>query len=321
MSTDSPTLGAATSPALDLALRRSRRFLHSPKGYLLLALTALASVAAPHAGLIDTFQIVAGAVAGAAGMEMVLVRLIENEWRIRCSALLTGLIIGLILSPQESWLVALAAGIIATDAKFLLRRGRLHVFNPAAVGLLVVYLIFSTGQSWWGALSDLPVPAIVLLVAAGYLVAGRANKLPAALAFLGTSACLFTLASVQLDPAYVGDIFRPPFVNMALFFGFFMVTDPPTSPVPFGEQLLFGVIVGTISYLTYMLGHGLYYLLVGVLAGNVVYAAWREVEHRMARHRRDASSVSGAVPPATIVERARMERDPDTLRELWGNRR
>ncbi len=314
------TLSPPTSPATSLPLRKLKRFLHAPKGYLLIALVALGAVAAPRAGVLDAFSIVVAAAGGAAGMELLLVRFSQNEWRFPCSALLTGLIVGLVLSPQESWLVAAAAGIIATDAKYILRLGRLHIFNPAAVGLLAVYLLFSTGQSWWGGLSDLPAPTIALLIVAGYLVADRANKLPAALAFLATSVCLFTLASFQVAPSYVGDLFRPPFVNMALFFGFFMVTDPPTSPVSFSEQLLFGVIVGAISYLTYMLGHGLYFLLVGLIAGNLVYAAWRETQRYVNRRQRQPVMVSDPFPRAEPADASRRATDADSLRRLWGNR-
>jgi len=282
------TLAAIESPSTPLpaAMRKLRRFLRSPKGYLLLALVVLAAVAAAGAGSSRALVIVGAAVAGAAGMELVLIRIGQAEWRLSSSALLTGLIAGLILSPQEPWYVAVAAGLLATDAKHLVRIGRSHIFNPAAVGLLAVYVLFSTGQSWWGALPDLPAPAIAVLIVACYLVAGRANKLPAAFAFLATYVVLFTVASFAVDPAYVADLFRSPFLNMALFFAFFMVTDPPTSPVPFGEQLLFGVIVAAASYLTYMATRGLYFLLAGILVGNAVYAAWRTVQRQIGNRTR-----------------------------------
>jgi Na+-transporting NADH:ubiquinone oxidoreductase subunit NqrB len=52
--------------------------------------------------------------------------------------------------PQEPWLISAAAGVIATDARHLLRFGRSHIFNLAAVGLLTVFALFATGQSWGG---------------------------------------------------------------------------------------------------------------------------------------------------------------------------
>lgn len=198
MVTDSElTIGAGErAQPLRRSLRRLRRFLRSPKGYLLVALLALTALALPSAGGIGAAGVILGwAVAGSAGMELILVRLGEGRWRLPSSALLTGLIVGMILGPPEPWWTALIAGVLATDAKHLLRLGRAQIFNPAAFGLLAVYLLFGTGQSWWGALAELPAPLIAVLLAAGYLVADRANKLPAALTFLAAYVALFTVTT------------------------------------------------------------------------------------------------------------------------------
>ncbi len=270
------------SSALPAPVARLRRFFRSPKGYALLALIALTGVAAPAAGLTNAATIVLAAMAGATVMEVVLVPPGQGEWRFPSSALISGLIVGLVLSPQEPWYAAAAAGLLATNAKHLLRLGRGHIFNPAAVGLMAVYLVFGTGQSWWGALPDLPAPALILLIVAGYLVAERANKLPAALTFGAVYVVMFTAASYFLDPSYVSEVFRSPFVNATLFFALFMVTDPPTSPVTFIDQIWFGAVVAAASYMTYILTHGLYFLFVGVLVGNAVYAVSRELRRSLA---------------------------------------
>ena len=262
--------------SVELAARRLRRFFRSPKGYLLVALIVLAAVAAPHEGVQSALVTLAAAVLGAAGMELILVRLWQDAWRFPSSALLTGLIAGLVLSAQGPAWTAFVAGMLATDAKHLLRLGRTHIFNPAAVGLLAVYVLFGSGQSWWGALSDLPLPLILLLAVAGYIVAERANKVPAALSFAGVYVVLFTLAGFLGDPTQVSDIFRAPFPQMALFFALFMVSDPPTSPVTFVDQAWFGALVAAVAYLVYLHTHGLYYLLVAVLAGNLAWALLRE---------------------------------------------
>ena len=276
--------------------RRLRRFLRSPKGYLMVALVVLAALAIPGTGGLGAAGVVLGwAVAGAAGTELVLVRLGEGRWRIPSSALLSGLITGMVLGPFEPWYTALIAGAVATEAKHLLRTGRGHVFNPAAFGLLAVFLLFGTGQSWWGALAELPVPLVAVLLAACYLVADRANKVPAALAFLGTYATLFTLTAFAGVGGEVAAIFRPPFLQAALFFAFFMVTDPPTSPVQFREQAEVGAAVAVASWLVFMVTGGEYFLLAGLLAGNVLWAMWRTISHpRRAERGRGATRVAQA---------------------------
>src|SRR4051812_6575833 len=143
-------------------LKKLRRFAHSPKGFLLIALTALAAVAAPTVGIHAALTTLAWGVLGATGMELALNRISEGRWRFPSSALLTGLIVGLVLGTTEPWYAAFTAGMLAIDAKHLLRLGRTHVFNPAALGLVAVTFLFGSGQSWWGALPDLPEIALVL---------------------------------------------------------------------------------------------------------------------------------------------------------------
>ncbi len=280
--------GLPAEPPATVRLRRLRRFLRSPKGYLLVALLGLAIVAAPSTGPANAATEVCAAVLSAMALELVLVRLARGVWRWPSGALLTGLIVGMVLSAQVPWFVGAAAGIFAIAAKHLIRLGRTHVFNPAAVGLLVVFFLFSVGQSWWGAFGNMPLPVVVLLVPVGIVVAHRANKLPAALAFLGAYFLLFTLAAYLGHAVDVVDVFRSPFVEMAVYCGFLMVTDPPTSPVPFPAQIWFGIAVAAVSVVTYLTTHGLYYLLVGVLAGNagyaLLYAAVRSPRWRQLRN-------------------------------------
>ncbi len=266
----------ASSPRL---LRRTQRVLRSPKGYLLLALVPLAVIAAPDTGFGPTLRTIAAAIPGATLMEAVLVRRREGRWRLSLSPVLSGLIIAMVLSAQEPWYVAARAGVLAADTKQLLRVGRRHVFNPAALALALVYLLFGSGQSWWGALANLPLPAALLVVLAGAVVARRANKLPAALSFLGAYLLVCTSVAFLGHAAAVADLYRQPFVGMALFFGFLMVTDPPTSPVTFPGQMGFGAIVALASAAVYLASHSLVFLPAGLVLGNGGYAAVWQASH------------------------------------------
>ena len=107
---------------------------------------------------------------------------------------------------------------------------------------MISFYVFDTAQSWWGALPDLPMWTIAVLVAAGYFIADRVNKVPLALAFLGAYFLLFTGVAFFGDPAAVSGIFRSPDLHAAIFFAFFFLTDPPTSPVTYQGQLICGVL-------------------------------------------------------------------------------
>ena len=128
-----------------------------------------------------------------------------------------------------------------------------------------------------GRAADITPIALAVVFATGLFIARRVNKLPAVLAFLGSYYLLFTITAFVGDPRGVAELYRAPDLHAALFFAFFMVTDPPTSPPKQRDQLVFGAIVGVASYAFFELVHSAYFLLAGLLVGNAWEAArrWR----------------------------------------------
>jgi Na+-translocating ferredoxin:NAD+ oxidoreductase RnfD subunit len=186
----------------------------------------------------------------------------------RDGTIITGLIIALILSVTTPWFTVAGTAAIAILSKHLLVYKKKPIFNPAAFGLLLSIYIFQTGQSWWGAFGDLPVWMIIFLLIGGYLVTDRVNKYPQVFSFLGTFFILLFLMG-QLNIGDATDALRPPFINAALFFGFFMLTDPPTSPAKYKNQVMFGVLTALSGIIIYGLFGGLTYLFIGLLVGNL----------------------------------------------------
>jgi len=70
------------------------------------------------------------------------------------------------------------------------------------------------------------------------------------------------------------------------------LTDPPTSPVKYPGQLICGVIVAVVSFAIFEWLGVAYYLLAGVLAGNIWEGLhrWRSVSRRL-----KSSDVDGQV--------------------------
>jgi hypothetical protein len=69
-------------------------------------------------------------------------------------------------------------------------------------------------------------------------------------------------------------VFRTPDLQAVLFFALFILTDPPTSPVRYRDQMVFAVIVAVASCAIFEWMGAVYYLLAGVLIGNL-WEAWR----------------------------------------------
>jgi Na+-translocating ferredoxin:NAD+ oxidoreductase RnfD subunit len=258
-----------------------RRFFRTPKGLLILLLPILAIAAAFGSGIALVAPVVIGGILGAVIVDAPILRYREGEWVVPDGAILTGLIVAMVLSPHEPWHVAAITAAIGVLSKYLVRVGKANVFNPAALALVATFYWFDTGQSWWGALPELPPIAIVLLFATGIFITDRVNKIPLVLSFLGTYFVLFTITAFAGDPAKVVDMYRAPDLHAALFFAFFMVTDPPTSPPKERDQLVNGAITAVVSYAVFELIGAAYFLLAGLLVANA-WEAWRRWRTRAA---------------------------------------
>jgi Na+-translocating ferredoxin:NAD+ oxidoreductase RnfD subunit len=266
----------------------ARAFFRTPKGQLLILFAPIVAAAVWQSGARSLGEL-AIAVGVAALIDAPILRRREERWIFPSGAVLTGLIIGMILSPHEAWHVVAIASAGAILSKYVVRTASANVFNPAALALLMAFVLFGAEESWWGALPDLPMIALVLVGACGVYLADRLGKMPAVVAFLLTYFAGFTLASYAGDPLRVWEVFRTPDLHAVVFLAFFMVTDPPTSPPRAREQLVFGAVCALVTIATYLWGGGAYFLLTGVLAGNVMEAGrriWhrRHLEARRAAH-------------------------------------
>lgn len=273
------------SPAIDF--RPLRRALRSPKGNLLALLGALTVLAVFAAGDSVVVPNVMNAV-GAATLADILIQRIERKlWIFPTAGILTGLIVALVLSPYDSHMIAPATAVLAISSKHIFRARLANIFNPAAFALVFAAIAFDAGHSWWGALPDWGWGGALVILAAGWYTANRINKLPLVLVFLGTFYGLFTVASFVGGPE-VGSVFRAPDFQAALFFAFFMLDDPPTCPVKYRDQAVFGVVVAAVSFGVFEYFGWLYYLLAGLLVGNAWWAAQRTLRAQRRQAKRAA---------------------------------
>lgn len=301
------TTGASTTPRTATPRARRvplpqaiRRFFRTPKGLMILVLLGLLALAAPGVGLGVAAPALLAAVVTATLLDGVLIRLTRGVFEFPSGALLTALFLGLLLDPYTPWYVAAATAALAIDAKYLFHTRWSNVFNPAALALVANYFLFGSGQSWWGALPNLPVPFIAVLLATVVFIARRINKLPMVATFLGVYFALFTVVAFAGDPTRFAELFRTPDVNAALFFAGFMLTDPPTSPTRYRDQVLYGIIVAVASAVLFLTLGALWFLPGGLLVGNAWEAGRRVlVGRRQERARAARQGVRGTTPSRT----------------------
>lgn len=259
--------------------RRIRNFFKTPKGLVTIILIIFLAIAAPGQGFRAVMKGLLSAAIAAGLVDLIILRVRKKVWEFPSGAVLTAIIVAMVLRAQEPWHVTTITSVAAVLSKYIFRTRSANVFNPAALAIIASFYVFHTGQSWWGALTDVLPVAKVVLLAAGVFIADRVNKLPLVLTFLGAYFLLFTVTAFVSSPLAVAEIFRTPDAEAALYFAFIILTDPPTSPAKYPDQIVCGLIVAAVSYVFFEWAGVVYYLLAGVLAGNV-WEAWRRSTRR-----------------------------------------
>lgn len=161
------------------------------------------------------------------------------------SSVITGLILFMLFLPSLALdeLLALAlAATVASASKFLLAvRGR-HIFNPAAIGAVVVTVLQLGFAGWW-----IATPPLLPVVALGaFLILYRNRKLTLGLTFVVVAVAIIVvrLSLTGVDPvqALVTAFTSYPIV----FLVGFMLSEPLTLPPRRWQQVLVAALVGAL---------------------------------------------------------------------------
>lgn len=155
---------------------------------------------------------------------------------ITMSAVVTGLLIGLIFDDHAGLLPLAAACLIAVLGKQLLAFGdHRHIFNPAALGILISSLVFNRPVAWWGAAWGL---------------------VPAAIIFIGMAYGLYKIRRFWMAVVFLvlyGAAFPSTIDGTVFLFAFIMVPEPITSLGgklwQYGWGALVGVLMLTLAFL------------------------------------------------------------------------
>ncbi len=184
------------------------------------------------------------ALAAAIGTQWIAAHAIRSpfDWR---SPTITALSLTLLLRTGGWELMAFAAAI-AIGSKFVLRVGGRHIWNPAALAIVLVTSLspnawISTGQ--WGVGGWIAVFA----VGAGLVVTRRAGRAEVPFLFLAAWTAL------SLGRAWwLGDPWAVPLHQLGsgalLVFAFFMISDPMTQPWHRGARVAWIVAVAAVGF-------------------------------------------------------------------------
>lgn len=163
----------------------------------------------------------------------------------RESWLITALILFFLIPPVTSVKSAVGAAVVALLAaasKYILATRGKHLFNPAAIAVVIAGLLGVAHATWWVATPLLlPVTAIV-----GICIIAKTRRYQMVgmflLAALVTSALVASIQGFSLSEALLLDVTSAPLI----FFATIMLTEPLTAPSTRKWQLLYAGLIGIL---------------------------------------------------------------------------
>lgn len=164
------------------------------------------------------------------------------------SVYITALILVLILTPGFSFkeiVVFIIAAILATASKYLLAPYTRHLFNPAAISVVITALALGQYASWWVGTSSM----VLFVILGGMLIVRKMRRADAVWIFMATVLALliiiFSIRGSNFLQIYT--ILKSTLMSSAFFFfTFVMFTDPLTSPADKRLQYYFAIITAVL---------------------------------------------------------------------------
>ena len=161
------------------------------------------------------------------------------------SASITALILALIIDPANSPITFQFLGwaaILAMTSKYILAINNKHIFNPAAIAVVITAFVLGESASWWvGTASMLP---FVLL--GGVLITRKLRQEDMVLSFCVAALvciCLVTLIQGQS----ILNVLQLTLLQSPIFFlGFVMLTEPQTAPPTKQLRRYYGMLTGIL---------------------------------------------------------------------------
>jgi len=161
------------------------------------------------------------------------------------SSLLTGLILALIIPPDlqlYSLMFMVAAAGLAIASKYLITIGNKHIFNPAAVAVVLTAWGPHQSASWWVGTAVL-LPFVLI---GGVITARKVRRGYMVSTFLIATTITTAVMVIASSGSAVTSIHNMVLTSSVFFLGFVMLTEPYTSPTTKTKQIWYAALVGVL---------------------------------------------------------------------------
>ncbi len=183
------------------------------------------------------------AVISAVFLDSFIAYLKTKHFTITDSSLISGLIIGYVISSAEPWWKFLFAALFAIAGKHLLRIRNKHLFNPAAFGVFLAVVLLGVATQWKG------TNLWYILSPAGIYFTWKIRKMEIIIGYLLVYLILFGgQAYFQRLPLL--DVLK----YQNYFFIFAMLIEPKTTPIARKGKIVFGMVVALLIFILTLCG-------------------------------------------------------------------
>ena len=174
----------------------------------------------------------------AAGADSIAAYLKDKRITLSESSVISGLIIGYVLSSGQPWWIFVLASTLAIASKHLIRFNKKHLFNPAAFGIFSSIILFGAEAQWKGTY------LWYILLPAGLYFICKIRKLEVLIGYGLAALGVFGIqAIIQKSP--ILNIFG----YLSYFYIFVMIIEPKTTPArPLGK-FIFGMGVAVLIFI------------------------------------------------------------------------
>ncbi|MFA5260724.1 MAG: RnfABCDGE type electron transport complex subunit D [Candidatus Omnitrophota bacterium] len=170
------------------------------------------------------------AVVSAFGIDSIIRQLRTKIFQIAESAIITGFIIGYVISSDEPWFVFVLASLLAILSKHVIRFKNKHLFNPAAFGIFLSTVLLGASTQWMGTY------IWYIVVPFGLYWAHKTRRMEI---IIGYAIVFFLLFGANAMAQRTPLLSVPGYISY--FYVFVMVIEPRTGPAkPVGKYLFGG---------------------------------------------------------------------------------
>ena len=195
------------------------------------------------------------------------------------SAIITGLILALIVGPalnQSDYVFVAWAATLAMASKYIISINHVHIFNPAAIAVVLTWLAAGQTASWWiGTASMTP-----FVIIGGLLLVRKIRRADVVFTFLW-SALFVTLAWSALNGnSFTHALHAGVYDSPIWFLAFVMMTEPVTLPPTRGWQTAYAILAGILVVPQLHLGSFYFSPELALVIANGAFVPFRSMQKR-----------------------------------------